>query len=92
MGSEQLRLRDGDEPLAEADQKSSEGASASGSTSREESRLMAQYMAQRLKNGDPSEAPLLTEAHRLLERAKNEKVYSWCIVKIRYEQPKVWIA
>jgi hypothetical protein len=66
----------------EAGEPSSSSASSSA-LSKEDARLMSQYVAQRVRRGDPSEAPLMTEALRLLEKAKNEKVYNKCIVKIR---------
>lgn len=66
---------DGEEP--------SDSASTAPALSREDARLMSQYVALKMKRGDPSEAPLMTEALRMLEKAKHEKVYSKCIVKIR---------
>lgn len=54
------------------------------SASRVDSKLLAQHLAAKHKAGNSSdEAPLLTNAVRLLEKAKKEKVYSSCVVRIR---------
>ncbi|CAM9456122.1 unnamed protein product, partial [Ectocarpus fasciculatus] len=55
------------------------------SASRVDSKLLAQHLAAKHKAGNSSdEAPLLTNAVRLLEKAKKEKVYSSCVVRIRF--------
>ena len=51
-----------------------------------DSKILAQHLAAKHKAGSGSdEAPLLTNAIRLLEKAKKEKVYSSCVVRIRYD-------
>ena len=53
------------------------------SAARIDSKLLAQHIASTQKTVDATEAPLLTHAIRQLEKAKKERVYSTCIVRIK---------